>query len=78
MALRTPVSLLGVIDGDHLTLASQVGLPDPWRERGHLPRRRLQPVGVPARRGQVGDRDVLPADLLRDYDDSPLSRGAIA
>jgi diguanylate cyclase (GGDEF)-like protein/PAS domain S-box-containing protein len=37
LALRAPVATLGVADGERLVLASQLGVPEPWRSAGHLP-----------------------------------------
>jgi diguanylate cyclase (GGDEF)-like protein/PAS domain S-box-containing protein len=38
LALRAPVSMLGVADGSRLVIVSECGVPDPWRGAGELPR----------------------------------------
>jgi len=37
LALRAPVAVLGMVDGDRLLVASEVGLPEPWRGARQLP-----------------------------------------
>jgi diguanylate cyclase (GGDEF)-like protein/PAS domain S-box-containing protein len=37
LALRAPVAMLGIVDSDRLRIISQVGVPEPWTEEGHLP-----------------------------------------
>src|SRR5688572_6017417 len=37
LALRAPVAIVGVVDHERLRIASEVGLPEPWRGARHLP-----------------------------------------